>query len=52
MSLPGSSTMAAEDDEITCECRAVRSVLGNAVENNLLPRQIMTRKAFEMLSQS
>jgi dihydroxy-acid dehydratase len=47
MSLPGSSTMAAEDDEKRVSAERSASVLANAVENNLLPRQIMTRKAFE-----
>ena len=47
MSLPGSSTMAAEDDEKRVSAERSASVLANAVENNLLPRQIMTKKAFE-----
>lgn len=47
MSLPYSSTMAAEDDEKRVNTLASVSVLAAAVEQQLLPRQIMTRKAFE-----
>ncbi len=47
MSLPYSSTMAAEDDEKRES--TVRSVeaLRNAIEIDLVPSRIMTRKAFE-----
>jgi len=47
MSLPYSSTMAAEDDEKTESAIESAKVLAEAVRNNLLPSQIMTRKAFE-----
>ncbi len=47
MSLPFSSTMAAEDDEKRTSAKESARVLAKAVENNLLPSQIMTRKAFE-----
>ena len=47
MSLPYSSTMAAEDDEKQMSAKESAQVLARAVENNLLPAQIMTRKAFE-----
>jgi dihydroxy-acid dehydratase len=47
MSLPFSSTMAAEDDEKRASAAESARVLSRAVENNLLPEQIMTRKAFE-----
>ena len=47
MSLPFSSTMAAEDDEKTQSSIESAKALARAVEKNLLPSQIMTRKAFE-----
>ena len=47
MSLPYSSTMAAEDDEKRESAKESAKVLARAVEKNLLPAQIMTRKAFE-----
>ncbi|MDQ3131396.1 MAG: dihydroxy-acid dehydratase [Acidobacteriota bacterium] len=47
MSLPFSSTMAAEDDEKRTSAKESAQVLAKAIENNLLPSQIMTRKAFE-----
>jgi dihydroxy-acid dehydratase len=47
MSLPFSSTMAAEDDEKRESAKDSARILAKAVENNLLPSQIMTRKAFE-----
>ncbi len=47
MSLPYSSTMAAEDDEIVGHAKMAAKALARAVEKNLLPSQIMTRKAFE-----
>jgi dihydroxy-acid dehydratase len=47
MSLPFSSTMAAEDTEKRESAAESARVLAKAVENNLLPAQIMTRKAFE-----
>lgn len=47
MSLPFSSTMAAEDDEKVESAKQSAGALANAVENDLLPREIMTREAFE-----
>jgi dihydroxy-acid dehydratase len=47
MSLPYSSTMAAEDDEKKESAAESSRVLANAVSRQLLPRDIMTRKAFE-----
>ncbi len=47
MSLPYSSTMAAEDDEKRESANASVRTLAAAVENQVLPRQILTRKAFE-----
>jgi dihydroxy-acid dehydratase len=47
MALPYSSTMAAEDDEKRTSAIDSARALARAVENNLLPRDIMTRKAFE-----
>ncbi len=47
MALPYSSTMAAEDAEKSRSAAASATALAAAVNNGLLPRQIMTRKAFE-----
>ena len=47
MSLPYSSTMAAEDDEKKKSAAESAEVLANAVKTQLLPRTILTRKAFE-----
>jgi dihydroxy-acid dehydratase len=47
MSLPYSSTMAAEDQEKHDSAAESARVLVAAVHRQLLPRQIMTRKAFE-----
>ncbi len=47
MSLPYSSTMAAEDAEKADSTAKSGEVLIAAVHKQLLPRQIMTRKAFE-----
>lgn len=47
MGLPYSSTMAAEDDEKVQSTLDSVTALAAAIENQLLPRQIMTRKAFE-----
>jgi dihydroxy-acid dehydratase len=47
MSLPYSSTMAAEDDEKEESAAESAEVLAEAVSRQLLPREIMTRKAFE-----
>lgn len=47
MSLMYSSTMAAEDDEKAESTVESAKVLVEAVQNQLLPKQIMTRQAFE-----
>ncbi len=47
MSLTGSSTMAAEDPEKADSAARSGEVLVDAVRAQRLPRQIMTRKAFE-----
>jgi dihydroxy-acid dehydratase len=47
MSLPYSSTMAAEDDEKKKSAAESATVLANAVKNQLLPSSILARKAFE-----
>jgi dihydroxy-acid dehydratase len=47
MSLPGSSTMAAEDQETADGAARAAEVLANAVRARRLPRQILTRQAFE-----
>jgi len=47
MSLPGSSTMAAEDVEKAESAAESGRVLVEAIRRQLLPRQILTRQAFE-----
>ncbi|QIR38844.1 dihydroxy-acid dehydratase [Tolypothrix sp. PCC 7910] len=47
MSLPYSSTMAAEDDEIADSTEKSAKVLVEAIRNQTLPRQIITRKSIE-----
>jgi dihydroxy-acid dehydratase len=47
MSLPYSSTMAAEDAEKADSAAKSAAAVAQAVRTQLLPRQIMTRKAFE-----
>ena len=47
MSLPGSSTMAAEDDEKRESAIESARALALAIENDLKPRDIMTKAAFE-----
>ncbi|KJH71765.1 dihydroxy-acid dehydratase [Aliterella atlantica] len=47
MSLPYSSTMAAEDEEKADSTEKSAFVLVDAIRQQLLPRQIITRKAFE-----
>ncbi|WP_440996142.1 dihydroxy-acid dehydratase [Arhodomonas sp. SL1] len=47
MSLPGSSTVAAEDDEAREVAERAGEVLVDAIRHQRLPRDIMTRKAFE-----
>jgi dihydroxy-acid dehydratase len=47
LSLPFSATMAAEDDEKAESAAASARVLAHAVEQQILPRQLLTREAFE-----
>ena len=47
MSLPYSSTMAAEDAEKADSTEKSAFALVNAIRNQILPSQILTRKAFE-----
>ena len=47
MSLPSSSTMAAEDDEKAESAAASAEALVRAVREGITPRRILTRKAFE-----
>ncbi len=47
MSLPYSSTMAAEDAEKADSAAKSAEVLVHAIKNQILPRAILTRKAFE-----
>jgi dihydroxy-acid dehydratase len=47
MSLPYSSTMSAIDPEKEVSAAKSGSAVVEAIKRNLLPRQIMTRKAFE-----
>lgn len=47
MSLPYSSTMAAEDEEKADSTEESAKVLVEAVRKQILPSQILTRKAFE-----
>ena len=47
MSLPYSSTMAAEDAETADNASRSAAVLAEAIRKQILPRQILTREAFE-----
>jgi dihydroxy-acid dehydratase len=47
LSLPYSSTMAAEDEEKVASAAASAAVLAEAVRKQILPRDILQRKAFE-----
>jgi dihydroxy-acid dehydratase len=47
MSLPGSSTMAAEDAEKAESAARSGEALVAAIQRGILPRQILTRQAFE-----
>ncbi len=47
MSLPYSSTMAAEDEEKARSAAESAQAVAQAIHKQLLPRMIMTRKAFE-----
>ncbi|KIM89230.1 hypothetical protein PILCRDRAFT_813159 [Piloderma croceum F 1598] len=47
MALPGSSSFPAESKEKNHECDSIGPVMRNLLEKNILPRDIMTRSAFE-----
>ncbi|MGB2924014.1 MAG: dihydroxy-acid dehydratase [Limnothrix sp.] len=47
ISLPYSSTMAAEDEEKATSTEESAKALVNAVKHQILPKDILTRKAFE-----
>jgi dihydroxy-acid dehydratase len=47
MTLPGSSSFPAECAEKLEECDSVGGYIHNLLEKNILPRDIMTRSAFE-----
>ncbi|KAH8104773.1 dihydroxy-acid/6-phosphogluconate dehydratase [Cristinia sonorae] len=47
MTLTGSSSYPAESTEKLQECASVGPAMRNLLENNILPRDIMTRSAFE-----
>ncbi|KIM43221.1 hypothetical protein M413DRAFT_444030 [Hebeloma cylindrosporum] len=47
MTLPGSSSFPAESQEKHDECGSIGPVMYNLLEKNILPREIMTRSAFE-----
>ena len=47
LSLPGSSTMAAEDDEKKQSACQSAQVLAAAIRRQILPRHLLTRKSFE-----
>jgi dihydroxy-acid dehydratase len=47
LSLPFSSTMAAEDPEKADSAAESATVLANAIEKQILPHDLLTRKAFE-----
>jgi len=47
LSLPFSATMSADSDEVVDNAAAAASVLARAVQKQILPRQLLTREAFE-----
>src|SRR5205814_4344186 len=47
LSLPYSSTMAAEDDEVVVNAAKSAEALARALRKQLVPRQLLTREAFE-----
>ena len=47
LALPYSSTMAADSDEVVDNAGAAAEALASAVRQQLLPRQLLTREAFE-----
>jgi len=47
LSLPFSSTMSADSDEVVSNAAASAAALARAVRDQILPRQLLTREAFE-----
>ncbi len=47
MTLPGSSSYPAESQEKRAECASVGPAMYDLISKNILPRDIMTRSAFE-----
>lgn len=47
LSLPGSSTMAAEDEEKKESAEQSAKALANAIRKQILPQHLLTRQAFE-----
>jgi dihydroxy-acid dehydratase len=47
MTLPGSSSFPAESREKHNECASIGPAMRNLLAKNILPRDIMTRSAFE-----
>lgn len=47
MTLPGSSSFPAESEEKHTECASVGAAMHHLISKNILPRDIMTRSAFE-----
>src|ERR1044071_8294166 len=47
LSLPYSSTMAADSDEVVTNAAASAEALARAVQRQILPRQLLTHEAFE-----
>jgi len=47
MSLPFSATMSADGDEVVGNAARAAAVLARAVQKQILPRQLLTREAFE-----
>lgn len=47
MTLPGSSSFPAEEQDKMDECASIGAVMRNLLEKDIKPRDIMTRTAFE-----
>ena len=47
MTLPGSSSFPAESADKIEECKSVGVAMRNLIEKNILPRDVMTKAAFE-----
>ncbi len=47
MTLPGSSSYPAEDSSKTSECEAVGAAIRNLLKEDIRPRDVLTRQAFE-----